>query len=88
MAKNIKEQISEEINTADVPFYCIMVDGTRDRNNAEAISIVLRYIKNDIPKESLLSIEEAVSLKTEYLSELILQVLRENTINCEHMLVL
>jgi len=62
-----------------------MVDGTRDRNNAETISIVLCYIKNGILKESLLSIEEAVSLKAEYLSELILQVLRENNINCEHM---
>lgn len=34
----------------------------------------------------MLSIEKAVSLKAEYLSELILQVLKENSISFEHIL--
>ena len=53
MAKCVKKQISKEINTADVPFYCIMVDVTRNRNNTEAISIALRYIKKMIFQKSL-----------------------------------
>ena len=59
MAQCVKNQVVQEINEADVPFYCLMADGTRDRNNREAISVAIRYIRKGIPTESLLSIEEA-----------------------------
>ncbi len=86
MSDAIKNKISEEVNSADVPFYSIMADGTRDRNNAEAISVALRYIFNGILKESILSVEEAEKLDAEYLSDLILQTLKNHNVKFDNML--
>lgn len=86
MAECVKNQITTDVNTADVPFYCVMADGTRDRKNIEAVCIVLRFIKNGVPVEALLSIEESEHLTADYLSDLILNTLMENNINSEDML--
>lgn len=86
MAKCVKKKLSTTIRNADVPFFSVMVDGTRDRNNAEAISICMRYVLNGVPTESLLSIENAESLKAECCANLILSVFAENDIDSSCLL--
>lgn len=81
MALSVKEEIANEVNNADVPFFTIMVDGTRDKNNHECISICIRYVKDGAPVESLLTIENADSLKAEYCADLILNVLKSLNID-------
>ena len=63
-----------------------MADGTRDRNHCEAISIALRYILNATLKESILSVEKAEKLDAEYLSNLILETLKQHDIKFGNML--
>ncbi len=86
MACCVKKQVAEEIMSADVPFFCVMADGTRDPNNVEAISIAFRFVRRGVAHESLLTIEEANELNAEYLANLILSTLRENNINPENLL--
>jgi hypothetical protein len=86
MSHTVTKKISEEVNSADVPFYSIMADSTRDCNNGEAISIALRYISNGNLKESILSIEKAEKLDAEYLSNLILETLKKHNVKLNNML--
>lgn len=80
MARCVKKNISDTVNSADVYFFCVMTDGTRNQTNAEAFSITSRYTKDALVRESLLSIEEIVNLKAVASAELILQTLRKNKI--------
>ncbi|KAK7603344.1 hypothetical protein V9T40_003346 [Parthenolecanium corni] len=86
MASCIRSEVAKDIENADVPFFCIMVDGTRDRNNAEAVSIVVRFVKNGVPTESLLDIIEAHDLTAEYLTNLILKTLNDNQVDTKKLL--
>ncbi|XP_068907169.1 zinc finger MYM-type protein 1-like [Tenebrio molitor] len=42
----VRESVVADIRNADVPWFTLMEDGTRDKNNRENISIAIRYVKN------------------------------------------
>ena len=63
-----------------------MVAGTRNRNNAEAISIVIHYVKDGVPTESLLDILEDDDLTAECNANMILTMLRKNNLDGDDLL--
>lgn len=48
----LRREIATEINAA--PFFTVMVDGYRDKNGAEVLSIAFRYVSKFTVKETLL----------------------------------
>lgn len=75
----VQKQIIDEINSADVQHFTLLADGTKDRNNNEFISIVIRYIRNGQPKESLLCFETTKDFDAETQADLLLTTLS----NCQ-----
>lgn len=86
MASAVKKKLCERVSKADVRFFTLLADGTREKNNNEAISICLRYVVCAIPTESLLSIKDADYLDADTTTNLILDTLRENDIDCTYLL--
>ncbi|KAJ6633795.1 hypothetical protein Bhyg_17358, partial [Pseudolycoriella hygida] len=58
----VEEEIVSEINSSDVDFFTIIVDGTKDRKNREIVSIAICYVRNGKPIESLLGFETTKEL--------------------------
>lgn len=75
MADLMRQQIVLEVNSADA--FTLLVDGTKDKNKNEIISIAARYVIDSKPKESLLSFEKSDSLCAEPMAEFILSKLTE-----------
>jgi len=86
MSSCVKEHTVSKVKMANIPFYTVMMDGTRDKNNQEAISICIRYVKDGVPTESLLSIENSHSLKADSLTDLIFNVLENNGLDPNQIL--
>ena len=86
MASAVKKTVATAIMEADVPFYTLMVDGTKDKNVHEAISLCFRYVKGGKRLESCLTIENANHLDASYTADLIMNVLRHNNISLENLL--
>jgi len=53
MSIMVRETIVTNINTADIPFFSLIADGTRDPTSTENISIDICYVKDAVPKEDL-----------------------------------
>ena len=77
MAKIVQEDIVEKIKTADVPYFTLKVDGTKDPTGTENISIVLRAVKHGKPLEHLLSISTTVALDADSLTTVVVNALEE-----------
>lgn len=73
IAKLIEQQIVNEINSADVEFFTILVDGTKDRKNKECVSMVARYVLNGKSIETLIGFETTDELDANSQAKLILQ---------------
>ncbi len=86
MAAAVKKSVATRVMEADVPFFTLMVDGTKEKNMHEAISICLRYIKCGKRVESCLSIENAMQLDAKYTADLILKTLSDNNIASTNLL--
>ena len=56
MATMAQEAIINECQKSDMGMYSIKCDETGDANNTENMSLVLRYVKNGVAIERLLSI--------------------------------
>ena len=77
MAKIVQENIIDNIKTADVPYFTLKVDGTKDPTGTENISIVVRAVKQGKPLEHLLSLPTTVALDADSLATVVLQALTE-----------
>jgi hypothetical protein len=86
MAAMVQEQVVEKIKAADVPFFTIKVDGTKDYTGKENISIVLRAVKEGRAFEHLVSIESTVELHADALSTVILSALEKLQLNPQHII--
>ncbi|XP_055307785.1 zinc finger MYM-type protein 5-like, partial [Sitodiplosis mosellana] len=75
MAALVRQQIVTEVNSCDG--FTLLVDGTKDRNKNEIISIAARYVLGSTPKESLLSFEKSESLCAYPMAEFILAKLTD-----------
>lgn len=74
LANSLCTQIVEEVNKA--PFLTLMVDGTKDKNGREIISIAVRYVHEDKTKETLLGFENCLDLDATAIATLVLDSLR------------
>lgn len=72
-----KENIADEVISADVPHYTVLSDGTKDRKNNECISIAIRYVFQGIQRETLLSFETTKRFDTETNASFILSTLEK-----------
>ncbi|KAJ6644402.1 Zinc finger MYM-type protein 1 [Pseudolycoriella hygida] len=72
-----RQQIVDDVLSADIPYYTILVDGTKDRTNKEIVSMAVRYVKNGQPVESLLCFETITTFDAETNAELILKTLKK-----------
>jgi len=86
MHNAVQNSVVEDLKNADVPWYTIMEDGTKDNNNRENIAIAIRYVKNGKPIESLLSIKNATNLNAAYFVKMTLDLLKSLNINTDYML--
>lgn len=67
----VREQVVNEIKNADIPYYTILADGTKDKKGNEIISLAIRYIKNGKPMESVLCLEYTADLDARALASVI-----------------
>lgn len=67
----INESDIKDINATD--YFTLLVDGTKDKNKNEIISIAARYIKDGKPCETLLAFVKCDSACADYLTDLILE---------------
>ncbi|KAJ6639881.1 Zinc finger protein, partial [Pseudolycoriella hygida] len=77
IAKITRQQIVDDVLSADIPYFTILVDGTKDRTNKEIVSMAVRYVKNGQPVESLLCSETITTFDAETNAELILKTLKK-----------
>lgn len=76
----------DDVVSADTEFFTILVDGTKDRTNEEIISIIVRYVKNGKPIESLLTFETTTKFDAETNAELILKSLKKYSLDVLYIL--
>ena len=69
-----------------IGLFSLLCDSTRDSNNIENFSIILRYIKNGKCKEHLLDAIELRQLDANYATDQIINRLREVSLQLEAIL--
>lgn len=69
----LQKAIATEINGA--PFFTVMVDGFRDRNGTEILSIAFRYVSGITAKESLLAFRCIDNLDAETIAAAVLDTM-------------
>jgi hypothetical protein len=77
MAEMALQQIVSEIKSSDADCYTIKCDGTRDKNNVENMSLVVRYVKDGAAKERLIEMTQLDHLHADYISDVILTRLKD-----------
>ncbi|KAH0816091.1 hypothetical protein GEV33_006700 [Tenebrio molitor] len=82
----VRESVVADIRNADVPWFTLMEDGTRDKNNRENISIAIRYVKNGKVFESLLGIYTTKELDAKNFTDLTLDIMEKNNLDTSRLL--
>ena len=75
-----------DINTADVGFFTLKADGTRDPTNTENISVVIRFVKEGAVHETLVDMPSSQELDAESITTALLKSLRQCNIDPNKML--
>ncbi|XP_050527956.1 uncharacterized protein LOC126898050 [Daktulosphaira vitifoliae] len=86
MAESVRESVVIDVMKSDVPWFTLMEDGTKDKNNRENIAIAIRYVKEGKPRESLLNIITTKELDAKTFTEKTIETLRENSIDLSRLL--
>jgi|GEM_PF-6140542 len=86
MVQTVRSSIAKDIKESDVNWFTVMEDGTRDKNNRENIAIAIRYVKDGIVNESLLTVSTTENLDAATFTELTLNTLTKNNIDPSRML--
>lgn len=79
-----RQAIVEKVNSSD--YFTVFVDGTKDRNNAECLSLAARYIFEGKPNESVLGLETCNDLSAKGISNVMLNSLEVYNVNTDKML--
>ncbi|KAJ3642016.1 hypothetical protein Zmor_028480 [Zophobas morio] len=74
LADMVAEDIVKDVQNADVPWFSILEDGTRDKNNRENVSIGVRYIRHEKVKAVILVIKTCNDLNAQAFTDLTLKV--------------
>lgn len=86
MSSMVREAVVANINTADIPFFTLKADGTRDPTNTENVSVVIRYVKDAAPKEDLLALATSDKLDAKSMCETILTTVSDSGLEPSHIL--
>lgn len=80
----MRQAIVEIVNSSD--YFALYVDGTKDRNGVECISIAARYIFDGKPCESVLGMELCEDLSAQGISNVIIKSLDAYKIDTDKLL--
>lgn len=58
MATMVQKKIVRDFEQSDIKMFCLKCDETRDIDNTENMSLVLRFVKDGFPREHLLALVE------------------------------
>ena len=72
LSSMVRKAIVANINSADIPFFTLKSDGTRDPTNTENVSIVIRYVKDAVAYEDLLAMPSTDKLDATSMCDTIL----------------
>ena len=86
LSEVVREEIVHDIKNADVPWFTLLEDGTKDKNGNENIAIGIRFVKDGKPRECLLKVMYSVKLDARSFTDLTLNCLKENNLDCSHLL--
>lgn len=86
LAKELRQSIIDEIRKADVNWFTILFDGTKDKNRNECISIAARFISNGTPLEVLLFFETSANLDAGAFTELLLESLQTYGLDAKNII--
>lgn len=86
LVQTVRNSVCKDIAESDVKWFTLLEDGTRDKNNRENIAIAIRYVKDGIVNESLLTVTTTKNFDAATFTELTLNTLTENNIDLSRML--
>ncbi|XP_031336252.1 uncharacterized protein LOC116165729 [Photinus pyralis] len=86
LAECVRDSIIHDINNADVPWFTLLEDGTKDKNNSENVAIGIRYVREGKVWESIICIKTTEDLDSETFTNLTLNTLQEYGISSDHLL--
>ena len=81
LASMVKEKIVTDCLESDIGMFCVKCDETRDRCNVENMSIVLRFVKQGVAYERLLSIINLKEVDAHGIMKAILKELRDSNLD-------
>ena len=86
LASMVKETIVTDCLESDIGLFCLKCDETRDRCNVENMSVVLRFVKQGLVQERLLSVINLEEVDANGITKAILKELRDNSIDPSNIL--
>lgn len=86
LALMVREAVANEVMESDVPYFTLLEDGTKDKQNKECVAIAARYVRNGQVQESIITMETFAELNAKYFTKQTLKILEDNGIRNERML--
>lgn len=86
LALMIREAVAKDVMESDVPYFTLLEDVTKDKQNKECVAIAARYVRNGQVQESIITMETFAELNALYFSKQTLKILEDNGIRNERML--
>lgn len=80
LASMVREAVAKDVMDSDVPYFTLLEDGTKDKQNKECVAIAARYVKNGQVQESIITMETFEELHAEYMTKHTLKILENNGI--------
>lgn len=75
MAHLVRESVVKDVKSADSGYFTILLDGTKDKNGIECVSIAARFVLNGNPVEALLFFESTQNLDAQSMTNLLVSSL-------------
>lgn len=85
LALMVREAVAKDVMESDVPYFTLLEDGTKDKQNNECVSIAARYVRNGQVNESIITMETFAELNASYFTKQTLKILEDNGIRNERM---
>lgn len=86
LALMVREAVAKDIMDSDVPYFTLLEDGTKDKQNKECVSIAARYVRDGQVQESIITMETFAELNAAYFTKHTLKSLKDYGIRDERML--
>ena len=86
MTSMVRNDVAKNVQTADVPWYTLFMDGTRNKQMAENIAFGIRYVKDGKVKEQTLAVEVTKNSDAISLANLVLNVLGKCNLDTKYLL--